>query len=252
MMRTLPPMIAVLLCSTVVLAEGIQIRIEPTVDEGAIQIRSRDARQQLFVTAVNEAGAETDVTRDIVWTTAPEGIVSIDATGLVVPMADGDVTVTASWRDQASQQIPVAVSGFASPLPISFRNQIVPIFTRLGCNGGGCHGKSGGQNGFKLSLLGFYPDEDFEFIRKENRGRRIFPGAPTQSLLLKKAIGETPHGGGKRMDRDSYEYRMLVRWIEQGMPYGDRNAPGRHSVLSRRPRDDAAGRTADFSSGDLQ
>ena len=95
----------------------------------------------------------------------------------------------------------------------------------MACNSGGCHGKSGGQNGFKLSLLGFYPDEDYEFIRKENRGRRIFPAAPEKSLLLSKAIGETPHGGGKRMDTDSYEYRTLIRWIEQGMPYGDPAAP---------------------------
>lgn len=225
MIRALTAVIAILTGSSIVMAEGIEIRIDPVPDSGPVQIRSRDARQQLYVTAINSAGAETDVTRDIVWSAAPEGVVAIDSGGLVTPLTDGSVTVTAAWRDQATHDIALEVSGFASPLPISFRNQIVPIFTRLGCNGGGCHGKSGGQNGFKLSLLGFYPDEDYEFIRKENRGRRIFPGAPTESLLLKKAIGETPHGGGKRMEHDSYEYRMLVRWIEQGMPYGDASAP---------------------------
>ena len=59
--------------------------------------------------------------------------------------------------------------------PINFANQIVPIFTKAGCNAGGCHGKSSGQNGFKLSLLGFEPSEDFEHLVKEARGRRIFP-----------------------------------------------------------------------------
>ena len=226
MMRTLSPVIVCLLvCSSPLMADGIQINIQPVPEDGVIHIRSRDARQQLYVTAANPDGPESDVTRAITWSASPDGIVEIDETGLITPLADGHVTITANWRDQATQQSKIVVSGFAAPLPISFRNQITPIFTRLGCNGGGCHGKSGGQNGFKLSLLGFYPDEDFEFIRKENRGRRIFPGAPTESLLLKKAIGETPHGGGKRMEHDSYEYRMLVRWIEQGMPYGATDAP---------------------------
>src|SRR5215213_8782413 len=82
--------------------------------------------------------------------------------------------------------------------PINFANEIVPIFTKTGCNGGGCHGKSSGQNGFKLSLLGFEPTEDYEHLVKEARGRRVFPAAPSRSLLLQKVSGQTPHGGGKR------------------------------------------------------
>ena len=225
MMQRLSPVIAILIASSGVMADGVQIKIDPIPDTGRIHIRSRDARQQLFVTELKTGVRPEDVTRDVTWSVAPQGIVKIDAAGLVTPLADGEATISASLGGQAKHETVVQVSGFASPLPISFRNQIVPIFTRLGCNSGGCHGKSGGQNGFRLSLLGFYPDEDFEFIRKENRGRRAFPGAPGESLLVKKAIGESPHGGGKRVGRDSYEYRMLVRWIEQGMPYGDRSAP---------------------------
>ena len=225
MMRPLSPVIAVLIATSSAMADGVQIKIAPVPDSGRIHIRSRDARQQLYVTAENPDGLLTDVTREVTWNVEPKDIVQIDLSGLVTPLMDGEATITASLDEQVNHQTSVMVSGFASPLPISFRNQIVPIFTRLGCNSGGCHGKSGGQNGFKLSLLGFYPDEDFEFIRKENRGRRVFPGAPSESLLVQKAIGETPHGGGKRADQDSYEYRMLVRWIEQGMPYGDKSAP---------------------------
>ncbi len=112
----------------------------------------------------------------------------------------------------------------------------MPIFTKLGCNAGGCHGKSGGQNGFKLSLLGFYPHDDYEWLVKENRGRRIFPASPEYSLLLTKPLNKLPHGGGKRLEEGSYEYQLLLNWIEQGMPYGspddptdptDRSASGR-------------------------
>ena len=35
-----------------------------------------------------------------------------------------------------------------------------------------------GQNGFRLSLLGFEPDLDFTTLVKEGRGRRLFPAAP--------------------------------------------------------------------------
>src|SRR3954471_9535088 len=98
---------------------------------------------------------------------------------------------------------------------LNFANDVVPIFTKAGCNAGGCHGKASGQNGFKLSLLGFEPGEDYEHIVKEARGRRVFPAAPENSLLLLKAINATPHGGGKRLDPKSDDYQLLVRWISQ-------------------------------------
>jgi hypothetical protein len=44
-------------------------------------------------------------------------------------------------------------------------------------------------------------------------------------LLLSKATARVPHGGGHRIDEDSPFYRVLRRWIEQGMPYGDPGAP---------------------------
>ena len=204
------------------LAES-SLRLGPVPGGDHIQIRSKDTRQQLLVTYLS-GETETDVTRTSQFTVEPEGILQIDATGIVTPMADGKAVITAKHED-SSTTVNVAVSGFQDPLPLNFRNQIVPVFSKLGCNGGGCHGKSGGQNGFKLSLLGFYPEDDFEFLRKESRGRRIFPAAPSESLLLTKATGRNPHGGGKRMTTDSYEYRMLVRWIEQGMPYGNSEDP---------------------------
>jgi hypothetical protein len=207
------------LSGSLVVAEEARIELSPLGDSDAITIRSRDARQQLIVTAIAADGTHTDVTRDAAWVISDPSVLAIDSTGMATPTADGDITVTATIGDQ-SATASVSVSGFATALPISFQNQIVPIFTKLGCNGGGCHGKSGGQNGFKLSLLGFYPSDDFEFLRKESRGRRIFPAIPAESLLLKKAIGRSPHGGGKRMEAGSYEYNLLVQWIEQGMPYG--------------------------------
>jgi hypothetical protein len=108
---------------------------------------------------------------------------------------------------------------------LHFANDIEPILTRYGCNAGGCHGKSSGQNGFKLSLLGFDPEFDYEAIVKEARGRRIFPAAPDRSMLLLKPTGQSPHGGGRRFTPESEAYQVLRRWITQGTPHGDAQAP---------------------------
>ena len=202
-----------------------KVEIGPAIGENSVTIRGRDARQQLFVTGVYSSGQMHDLTHSVTFTTQPEGVVAVDETGLVTPLKDGQATVTAKTENGPAGQLALTVTGVANQHPINFKNQITPIFTKLGCNSGGCHGKASGQNGFKLSLLGFYPEDDYEFLVKEARGRRIFPGSPGESLLLQKAIGRMPHGGGKRMDVDSYEYRMVYRWIEQGMPYGKPNDP---------------------------
>ncbi|TWU02099.1 DUF1549 and DUF1553 domain-containing protein [Neorhodopirellula pilleata] len=104
--------------------------------------------------------------------------------------------------------------------PVSFVNDIIPVLTKAGCNGGVCHAKAGGgQNGFQLSLFGYEPEEDYQHLVLEGRGRRLFPLRPEQSLLLMKACGDVPHGGGVRFDKDSDRYQTLLRWVRSGTPY---------------------------------
>jgi len=200
------------------------LKVETDGPEERLIIRGRDARKQLVVTGNYSSGQLRDHTLGAKYSAEPAGIVEISADGMVTPVKDGDVTikVTAAGKEVS---IPLHVEGVAHQIPINFTNQIVPIFTKLGCNSGGCHGKASGQNGFKLSLLGFYPDEDHEFLVKEARGRRLFPSSPSESLLLLKATGKSPHGGGKRMEAGTYEYRMIASWIEQGMPQGSKDDP---------------------------
>ena len=109
--------------------------------------------------------------------------------------------------------------------PIRFSTEVVPLLTRLGCNGGGCHGKSTGQNGFRLSLLGFEPDVDYQSLVNEARGRRVFPAAPEKSLILLKATARMPHGGGRLLDETGEDYRILKGWIEQGAMGPQANDP---------------------------
>ena len=166
-----------------------------------------------------------DMTREVVYTSAPDNLISISDSGKVMPLGNGDVTITATNDKGLTGKLDLVVERFETPQPINFPNEIVPLFTKHGCNGGGCHGKSEGQNGFKLSLLGFEPTEDFEYLVKESRGRRLFPAAPEHSLLLRKGAGDLPHGGGARFERDSWDYKAIVRWMEQGMPYGSPDDP---------------------------
>jgi hypothetical protein len=108
---------------------------------------------------------------------------------------------------------------------IDFRNDIEPILSRYGCNAGGCHGKASGQNGFKLSLFGFDAAFDYDEIVKRARGRRISVSAPEQSLLLVKATGKVPHGGGRRLEPESEAYKTLHDWIASGTPGSSPGAP---------------------------
>jgi hypothetical protein len=107
----------------------------------------------------------------------------------------------------------------------SFLNDVMPLFTRLGCNQGACHGKGSGQNGFRLSLRGYAPEWDHAWLTREFAGRRINPTAPEESLLLRKPLGLTPHEGGKLFSTGGREHQVLLDWIRAGMPGPNKDDP---------------------------
>src|SRR3954452_14668558 len=108
---------------------------------------------------------------------------------------------------------------------VTFDRDVEPILTRAGCNAGACHGKARGQNGFALSLLAFDPESDHDAIVREARGRRVFPARPEESLLLRKATAQVPHGGGPRLEAGGPYYEAIRRWIAAGMPRTPADAP---------------------------
>jgi WD40 repeat protein len=112
----------------------------------------------------------------------------------------------------------------ASPT-LSFVRDVLPVMAKAGCMAGSCHAKPEGQNGFKLSVFSYDPKSDYREIVKESRGRRIFPAAPEESLLLLKPTATIEHGGGERFPVGSETYQILVRWIRAGMPYQAPNEP---------------------------
>jgi hypothetical protein len=189
-----------------------------------VELRGPESVQQLVVDGLGPDQEPFDLTRVARFESSDPRVATADGSGLITPRGDGTARITVRAGGLATTT-EVTVKEFASGLPVNFANQVVPIFTKLGCNAGNCHGKSSGQNGFRLSLLGFEPPLDYETIVKEGRGRRVFPAAPDASLLLVKASGKVPHGGGKRLDRESHEYRLIRRWIKMGMPVGKPTDP---------------------------
>ena len=202
------------LCCGPIVAD--EVRVLPA----AIVLDGPEAQQQLRV----EGAGGVDRTASSTYRVDDPTVARVDAQGLVEAVGDGLATVEVV-DGPSSRRVAVQVRGVRAPAPVQFADQVVPIFTRAGCNGGGCHGKSSGQNGFRLSLLGFEPDLDYETLVREGRGRRLFPASPGDSLLLQKATARVPHGGGRRIDPGSVQERLILRWIGQGMPAGARDTP---------------------------
>ena len=189
-----------------------------------LALGSDDSSAQVIITGTRTDGKLVDLTHAVKFAIADGKSARVSETGRVLPSANGATELVATFGDK-SVRVPLKVERIGENLPINFTNHVVPVFTKLGCNSGGCHGKQSGQNGFRLSLLGFEPELDYTTLMKESRGRRLFPAAPEQSLFLLKATGAMPHGGGKKMEPASDEYKIVKRWIGAGMPFGTEKDP---------------------------
>ena len=181
-------------------AAAAPLRLEFMPGTAEVALRGKDAARQVLASLGGEDGSERDLSREVRWTVEPATLASVDRSGRVTPLSDGIGKLVATTKDGASASLPLSVADSAAAAPIHFANQVVPVFTKNGCNGGGCHGKAAGQNGFRLSLLGFEPAEDYEHLVKEARGRRLFPASPKRSLLLTKGTAQLRHGGGEILE----------------------------------------------------
>ncbi|MCE9529962.1 MAG: DUF1549 domain-containing protein, partial [Planctomycetes bacterium] len=223
-----------------------------------LSIRGSDDAPQVVISASLLSGRTIDLTADATYKVADPKIATVTKSGRVMPLGNGATTVTATFAG-LSVNVALTTKDVGENLPINFPNQVVPIFTKLGCNSGGCHGKASGQNGFKLSLLGFETELDFMTLVKEGRGRRLFPAAPENSLLLRKATGQMAHGGGRKMEPNSEEYKIIRRWIAAGLPFGKETDPTvtkisiypEHRVLGKQDRQQVAA-YAHYSDGTVE
>ncbi len=99
---------------------------------------------------------------------------------------------------------------------VSFRNDIMAVLSKAGCNAGPCHGNANGKAGFKLSLRGESADLDYLALTRDQFGRRVNLSEPEQSLILLKPTTQLAHEGGQRFKTNSWEFDALIKWIGQG------------------------------------
>ncbi len=189
--------------------------------------------QQQFVAIANYAdGTERDVTDEVEWRLSNPGLAKVVGTARIAATADGALTVTAVLAKGVQAQSSIQIHGSRQARPFSFAQQIDGILTKRGCNQAACHGGVKGRGGLKLSANALYPKDDFEWITKggtyqvltaEVKGERV-PRIdlknPEESLLLTKPTMTKPHGGGKRLEKESADYKDILEWVKNGAPFG--------------------------------
>ena len=180
----------------------------------SVELNGPESWQQLLAEASLD-GRQQDWTDRVEWSSADPTVVTVQDNGLLRPVSDGSAVIAAK-AEGISAEISVTVEGTAKPSAWSFRNQVIPVLTKKGCNQGACHGALAGKNGFKLTLRGYDPPADHWALTRESVARRVTLADPASSLMLLKPTAAIPHGGGKRFDVESLEYRVIAEWIAAG------------------------------------
>ncbi len=218
----------------------VSLKIAPS--EAAITFAGET--QQFVAIAAYSDGTERDVTEEVNWRVSDPALAKFGNVARLSALSDGSVVITATLKTPvASSQARVHIQGSQVPQPFSFPREIGSILTKRGCNQAACHGSVKGRGGFKLSANALYPKDDYDWITKggtyqvlttEVKGERIprvDVKSPEASLLLAKPTMSVPHGGGKRLEKDSEDYRTILAWVKSGAPYGAETGPKEPKLL---------------------
>ncbi len=189
---------------------------------GAVNLDNGNDFQKLVVVATYDDETTVDVTANAKYEVAQADLVKRELNKFT-PLKDGETTLTVSLPASSggggsgsSVTLALNVKGAGAPRPVSFRNDVMPIFMRAGCNTGECHGSARGQDGFMLSLFGYDPNGDHYRLTREMSGRRINLALPGQSMLITKTTEAVPHTGGKKLEPDSEFVKILTDWVSRG------------------------------------
>lgn len=179
-----------------------------------IEMANLGDEQRVLVIAELADGSMLDVTTEAELNLEKSAAVTISA-ATVKAVKGGKAELRAQWHGLSAASN-IRVTEGAEVRPLRFRNDVLPVLTKSGCNAGKCHGSASGKDGFQLSLYGFDPEGDFYRMTREMSGRRIDLAQPESCLLVNKAIGEVPHTGGACITPGSTEHCVLVTWIARG------------------------------------
>ena len=223
-----------LLLASVVDAQVTSQLIDLRVYPETIKLNGARDNQSVGAQAVYTNGLTQDVTDELKLEVSDQAIAAINHKQ-VFPKSDGITELTVTYGE-FTKSIPVSVTDSESDSALSFQLDVMPIFSKSGCNAGSCHGAARGKDGFRLSLFGYDSEGDYFRLTREMLGRRIDVALPDNCLLTNKATNRVAHSGGKLFEQDSKFYAVLKRWLEEGAKFdGDEVA----TVISidLRPRD---------------
>jgi hypothetical protein len=192
-------------------ASAAELRVYPP----AVALAGPNRTQQLLVVEEEGGRVVRDLTATAKFTTGSDKIAKVSGAGVVTAAGNGEAVITAAVEGRTATA-KVSVSGFEKPAEWSFRNHVLPVLTRTGCNSGACHGALAGKGGLKLSLRGFDPETDWFVLTRQALARRVDQTHPAESILLKKGARTMPHGGGTRITDGDDNYTLLLDWIKQG------------------------------------
>ncbi|MGF1582122.1 MAG: DUF1553 domain-containing protein [Gemmataceae bacterium] len=210
-----------LFLANLAVAESLQsLEVYPS----RVQLDGPRAQQRLGVLAIFANGQQKEFTSAAKFTSGDSQIAKVDEQGIVQPVSDGTTKIHVV-AEGVNRQVPVEVTKAKADVLVEFGRDIVPIFTRQGCNQGACHGAQHGRGGFKLSLLGFDPIFDHAQVVQSAEGRRVVVSDPERSILLLKPSLVMEHGGGHRLQKDGQAYDLIRQWLEDGVPEPSRRDP---------------------------
>jgi hypothetical protein len=201
-----------------------------------VQLAGNFERAQLLVAqAASGAPAErsADLTGQATFSSSDATVATVNSAGQVVAAGNGEAVITVAVGD-ARAQVPVTVSGISDQPQVRFTEHLTPILNKAGCAMAACHAAQHGQGGFKLSVFASEPDKDRLAMVKGAEQRRADFVEPERSLLLLKPTMQTPHGGGKRLEKGSVDYQILLAWLKSGAP-GPQKDDARPVALSVTP-----------------
>ncbi|HEX4322156.1 MAG TPA: DUF1549 domain-containing protein [Acidobacteriaceae bacterium] len=194
------------------LASLTRIEILP----GAITITGPHNGQRLLVEGTFADGHQEDLNSRATIAISDAKVARVDQGDAIFPLGDGQATIIATVQGHRASA-PLTVKGYWTASAWSFRNDVLPVMTKVGCNSGPCHGAAAGKNGFKLSLRGYDPVADYYALTHQADARRTNRMEPGKSLILLKPTLAIAHGGGRRFDVGSPEYKVMAGWLAQGM-----------------------------------
>ena len=181
----------------------------------AITLNGAKGMQQVVFTGRYADGSIRDLTPFVTSRIEQPELASVND-GFVRARRNGATSLIAEAGGK-SVKVPLTVQSVDKPQPVSFRNDVIAGLNVGGCNAGACHGTPSGKNGFRLSLRGFDPAQDYLQLTRDVLGRRTDRLNPYASLMMQKGMGRVPHEGGARWGADTVAIEMIADWLSEGM-----------------------------------